>query len=311
MAAGFADIFVQMAILFAVGAAGYAAKRLRLMDEDFDKKLSKLILNISLPAMILASVLTAESLPSPSQVLWTMAVACLSYVVLIAVGFGRDGGAARSARQPRRVPVHAGVRQHGFSGISGDHGHIRRAGGHFGHHLQPGVQLPGVHRGRVVSGAGQRIRREGEDGAEGVPLALHRQLRGGARPHVRQRPRRARRGRGAGHAGVAHHARRHDDHRLVAGQHAGARADRRASACGGRAGAPGCLAAAHMACVPLLRGRPAASGRARGHIGHAGCHQRHHAELPVRRRRPHHGAGHLPHHGVLAGDHSVARRVFG
>ncbi len=87
MAAGFADIFVQMAILFAVGAAGYAAKRLRLMDEDFDKKLSKLILNISLPAMILASVLTAESLPSPSQVLWTMAVACLSYVVLIAVGF--------------------------------------------------------------------------------------------------------------------------------------------------------------------------------------------------------------------------------
>ena len=116
MAAGFADIFVQMAILFAVGAAGYAAKRLRLMDEDFDKKLSKLILNISLPAMILASVLTAESLPSPSQVLWTMAVACLSYVVLIAVGFGRDGGAARSARQPRRVPVHAGVRQHGFLG---------------------------------------------------------------------------------------------------------------------------------------------------------------------------------------------------
>ena len=32
----FADIFVQMVVLFAVGATGYAAKRLNLMDEDFD-----------------------------------------------------------------------------------------------------------------------------------------------------------------------------------------------------------------------------------------------------------------------------------
>ena len=41
MISQFADIFVQMVVLFAVGATGYAAKRLNLMDEDFDKKFSK------------------------------------------------------------------------------------------------------------------------------------------------------------------------------------------------------------------------------------------------------------------------------
>lgn len=85
--AGFADIFLQMVILFTVGATGYVAKKLHLMDEDFDKKLSKLILSTALPAMILASVLTAEYLPPAADILWAMLVSCLSYVVLIAVGF--------------------------------------------------------------------------------------------------------------------------------------------------------------------------------------------------------------------------------
>lgn len=87
MISQFADIFVQMVVLFAVGATGYAAKRLNLMDEDFDKKLSKLILSTALPALMLASVLTAETLPSAAQILWTVAVSCASYVVLVAVGF--------------------------------------------------------------------------------------------------------------------------------------------------------------------------------------------------------------------------------
>ena len=83
MISQFADIFVQMVVLFAVGATGYAAKRLNLMDEDFDKKFSKLILNTALPALILASVLTAETLPSATKILWTAGVSCASYVVLV------------------------------------------------------------------------------------------------------------------------------------------------------------------------------------------------------------------------------------
>lgn len=87
MISQFADIFVQMVVLFAVGATGYAAKRLNLMDEDFDRKLSKLILSTALPALMLAAVLTAEALPSPAQLGWTIAVSCASYVVLVASGF--------------------------------------------------------------------------------------------------------------------------------------------------------------------------------------------------------------------------------
>ena len=78
MISQFADIFVQMVVLFAVGATGYAAKRLNLMDEDFDKKFSKLILNTALPALILASVLTAETLPSATKILWTAGVSWCS-----------------------------------------------------------------------------------------------------------------------------------------------------------------------------------------------------------------------------------------
>ena len=87
MIAQFADIFIQMVVLFAVGGVGYASKKLGLMDEDFDKKLSKLILGTALPAMILASVLTAEALPSPVQILWTIAVSCASYLIMIVAGF--------------------------------------------------------------------------------------------------------------------------------------------------------------------------------------------------------------------------------
>ena len=86
MISQFADIFVQMVVLFAVGATGYAAKRLNLMDEDFDKKFSKLILNTALPALILASVLTAETLPSATKILWTAGVVTYNFLRTLTAG---------------------------------------------------------------------------------------------------------------------------------------------------------------------------------------------------------------------------------
>lgn len=87
MISEFADIFIQMVILFAVGATGYVSKKLGLMDEDFDKKFSKLVLSTAMPAMILASVLTADTLPSTEQILLTIGVSCGSYLVMVIVGF--------------------------------------------------------------------------------------------------------------------------------------------------------------------------------------------------------------------------------
>lgn len=63
MEQGIIEIFQQMVTLFIIVGVGYAAKRLNIMTDDFDKKLSKVIINLSLPAMILGAVLTAEELP--------------------------------------------------------------------------------------------------------------------------------------------------------------------------------------------------------------------------------------------------------
>ncbi len=81
------QIFAEMITLFVIVAAGYVAKRLNMMNEDFDAKLSKVILNISLPGMIIGSVLTASELPSLQDILLTFLFACLSFVVIILVAY--------------------------------------------------------------------------------------------------------------------------------------------------------------------------------------------------------------------------------
>ena len=44
------------------------------MTEEFDRSLSKLIVNIALPGMILGSVLTAENLPGLEDIILTFIV---------------------------------------------------------------------------------------------------------------------------------------------------------------------------------------------------------------------------------------------
>ena len=79
------QIFAEMITLFVIVAAGYAGKRLGMMNEDFDARLSKVILNLSLPGMIIGSVLTAEQLPSLQDILLTLLFSCLSFAVVIAI----------------------------------------------------------------------------------------------------------------------------------------------------------------------------------------------------------------------------------
>ena len=82
------QIFAEMITLFVIVAAGYAGKRLGMMNEDFDAKLSKVILNLSLPGMIIGSVLTAEELPSLQDILLTLVFSCLSFILVIAIAYG-------------------------------------------------------------------------------------------------------------------------------------------------------------------------------------------------------------------------------
>lgn len=87
MTLGLTDIFAQMVTLFAIVAVGYAAKKLHLMSEEFDKQLSRIIINVALPAMILGAVLAADELPSLKNILLTFGLSCASYALVIAIAY--------------------------------------------------------------------------------------------------------------------------------------------------------------------------------------------------------------------------------
>ena len=73
----FQDTFNEMiVILFAVGI-GYLAHRLGYLGGEINQKLSKLILNITTPALILSSVANEENLPGVGEVLSILGVASI------------------------------------------------------------------------------------------------------------------------------------------------------------------------------------------------------------------------------------------
>lgn len=84
---GFLGIIGQMITLFSIVAVGYAAKRAKFMTQDFDRMLSKLILSIALPAMIIGSVLDAESIPSLDNILTAFLLSCASYALVILIAY--------------------------------------------------------------------------------------------------------------------------------------------------------------------------------------------------------------------------------
>lgn len=76
----------MIVILFATGI-GVLANRLGYMNEDTDRKLSKLILNITIPAMIIAAVARQESLPDAKVILSVMMVSAMFYLTEFAFAF--------------------------------------------------------------------------------------------------------------------------------------------------------------------------------------------------------------------------------
>lgn len=75
-----------MVTLFAVVVVGYVAGRLGYLGGDFDRQLSRLVINITCPALILSSSMTGE-LPDRRYILPLLAISVLTYVVLTAVAF--------------------------------------------------------------------------------------------------------------------------------------------------------------------------------------------------------------------------------
>ena len=65
----FFDVLGEMLVILFAIVAGFAAKRLGYLGGETDQKLSKLLLNITMPSMILASVITGDELPEAGVIL--------------------------------------------------------------------------------------------------------------------------------------------------------------------------------------------------------------------------------------------------
>lgn len=73
-----------MMTLFAIVVVGYAAGKLGYMGGTFDKRLSKLVIDITCPALILSSAMTGE-LPDRSLILPLLGISVITYVILTGV----------------------------------------------------------------------------------------------------------------------------------------------------------------------------------------------------------------------------------
>ncbi len=72
-----------MLMLFAIVVVGYIAGKLGYMGGTFDKKLSKIVIDITCPALILSSAMTGE-LPDRHYILPLLGISALTYVLLTA-----------------------------------------------------------------------------------------------------------------------------------------------------------------------------------------------------------------------------------
>ena len=79
-------IVTQMVILFVLVIVGYCLNKKGLMDEEFDRKLSGLVINVTCPCLILSSVM-GETLPDKRYILPLLAVGFATYVILIGAAF--------------------------------------------------------------------------------------------------------------------------------------------------------------------------------------------------------------------------------
>lgn len=83
----FAFVASQMIVLSLAMAIGFVARKLDLMSDGFDGTLSQLVINITLPCMVISSVFTEEPLPSPESILNILLFSFAVYAFVLIVAF--------------------------------------------------------------------------------------------------------------------------------------------------------------------------------------------------------------------------------
>ena len=75
-----------MITLFAIVVVGYAAGKLGYMGGTFDKRLSKVVIDITCPALILSSAMTGQ-LPDRRYILPLLLISVVTYIVLTGIAY--------------------------------------------------------------------------------------------------------------------------------------------------------------------------------------------------------------------------------
>lgn len=75
----FFDVFQEMLVILFGMAMGYLAHRLGYLGGETDQKICKIILNITMPCLIVASVATGDTLPGAAEILAILKVAAVFY----------------------------------------------------------------------------------------------------------------------------------------------------------------------------------------------------------------------------------------
>lgn len=75
----------QMLILFVIVFLGAIARKKHLMNDDFDALLSRLVMTVALPGMILDSVLSNTNLPSSETIFMMLGYSAVVYIILCAL----------------------------------------------------------------------------------------------------------------------------------------------------------------------------------------------------------------------------------
>ena len=79
-------MFTVMMTLFAIVILGYITGKIGYLGGDFDRQLSRLVINITCPALILSSAMTGK-LPDREYILPLLLISVITYAVLTGVAF--------------------------------------------------------------------------------------------------------------------------------------------------------------------------------------------------------------------------------
>lgn len=77
----FFDTLCEMLVILFAMAMGFLARRLGYFNAETDQRLSKVVLNLTMPAMIVSAVITGDTLPELGEVLAVLKAAAVFYLL--------------------------------------------------------------------------------------------------------------------------------------------------------------------------------------------------------------------------------------